>query len=206
MKSLYYRIRYGRPVVLVSGLPRSGTSMLMQMLESGGMPIVTDKIRSPDEDNPKGYHELERVKELDKTADKSWLKSHRGQVIKTISFLLQDLPSDLNYKVLFVRRNLDEVLRSQNKMLERNGTASVGIPDEKMRQNYEFHLRKVYYWLGRRPNFQVLYLDYSAVVEDPRREAKRITAFLSRDLNVEAMASAVETGLYRNRRATASHA
>jgi hypothetical protein len=202
MKSFYYRIRYGRPVVLVSGLPRSGTSMLMQMLQSGGMPIVTDQIRTPDDDNPKGYHELERVKELDKTADKNWLKSYRGQVIKTISFLLQDLPLDLNYQVLFMRRNLDEVLRSQNKMLERSGTTGAGTSDEKMRQNYEFHLRKVYYWLGHRPNFQVLYLDYSAVVEDPRREAKRITAFLSRNLNVEAMASAVESGLYRNRHAT----
>jgi len=100
MKSIYYRIRYGRPVVLVSGLPRSGTSMLMQMLEKGGMPIVTDKIRTPDEDNPKGYHEFERIKELDKTSDKSWLKNYRGQVIKTISFLLQDLPLDLNYQVI----------------------------------------------------------------------------------------------------------
>src|SRR5258706_1616236 len=136
MKSLYYRLRYGRPVVLASGLPRSGTSMLMQMLEKGGMPIVTDKVRTPDEDNPKGYHELERIKELDKTSDKRWIKNHRGQVIKTISFLLQDLPLDLNYQVLFMRRNIEEVLRSQNKMLERNGAMDTVIPDEKMRQNY----------------------------------------------------------------------
>ena len=199
MKSLYYRLRYGRPIVLVSGLPRSGTSMLMQMLELGGMPIVTDKIRAPDEDNPKGYHELERVKELDKTADKTWLKDYRGQVIKTISFLLQDLPLDLNYQVLFMRRNLDEVLRSQNKMLQRKGTPGAGIPDDKMRQNYELHLRKVDYWLSHTPNFRVLYLEYSAVVEDPRREARRITAFLGRDLDMEAMARAVESSLYRNR-------
>src|SRR5438132_708230 len=145
MKSIYYRIRYGQPVVLVSGLPRSGTSMLMQMLQMGGMPVVTDKIRTPDEDNPKGYHELERAKELDKTSDKSWLKSHRGQAIKIISFLLQDLPLDLNYQVLFMRRNLDEVLRSQNKMLERKGSIGTIVPDEKMRQNYELHLKKVYY-------------------------------------------------------------
>src|SRR2546425_8846456 len=182
MKSLYYRLRYGRPIVLVSGLPRSGTSMLMQMLELGGMPIVTDKIRTPDEDNPKGYHELERVKELDKTADKTWLKDYRGQVIKLISFLLQDLPLDLNYQVLFMRRNLDEVLRSQNKMLERKGATGMAIPDEKMRQNYELHLQKVYYRLSHIPNFRVLYLDYAAVVEDPRREARRITAFLGHDL------------------------
>src|SRR6266498_2236117 len=136
MRSLFYRVRYGRPIVLVSGLPRSGTSMLMQMLEKGGMPIVTDQVRTADEDNPKGYHELERIKELDKTADKSWLKQYRGQVIKTISFLLQDLPLDLNYQVLFMRRNLEEVLRSQNKMLERNGAVDRAVPDQKMRLNY----------------------------------------------------------------------
>ncbi len=206
MKSLYYRIRFGRPIVLVSGLPRSGTSMLMQMLDRGGMPIVTDKLRTPDEDNPRGYHELERVKELDKTTDKSWLKDHRGQVIKLISFLLQDLPLDLNYQVLFMRRNLDEVLRSQNKMLERKGATAITISDEKMRQNYEFHLKKVYYRLSHIPNFRALYLDYPAVVEDPRREAKRIAEFLGRNLDIEAMAGAVEASLYRNRQPAAAHA
>jgi hypothetical protein len=206
MKALYYRIRYGQPVVLVSGLPRSGTSMLMQMLEKGGMTTVTDKIRTPDEDNPNGYHELERVKELDKTTDKSWLKNHRGQVIKTISFLVPDLPLDLNYQVLFMRRSLDEVLRSQNKMLERRGETSTGAPDEKMRKNYELHLQKVYYRLNQTPNFRVLYLDYAAVVQDPRQEARRIAAFLGRDLDVDAMVNAVAPSLYRNRRASDVHA
>jgi len=178
----------------------------MQMLEHGGMPIVTDKIRAPDEDNPKGYHEFERIKEIDKTSDKSWLKNYRGQVIKTISFLLQDLPSDLNYEVLFMRRNLDEILRSQNKMLERGGAADKGASDEKMRQNYDLHLRKVYYRLDHTPNFRVLYLDYPAVVQDPRQEAKRIAAFLRRGLDVEAMASAVTPDLYRNRQPKSGHA
>src|SRR4029453_783525 len=163
MKSWYYRIRYGKPVILISGLPRSGTSMLMQMLEKGGLPIVTDKIRGPDEDNPKGYHEFERIKELDKTTDKSWLKNYRGQAIKTISFLLQALTLELNYQVLFMRRDIDEVLRSQNKMLERNGVVDALVPDEKMRRNYELHLKKVYYRLNRTPNFNVLYLDYPAI-------------------------------------------
>ena len=206
MKSWYHRLRFGQPVVLVSGLPRSGTSMLMQMLENGGMPIVSDGIRLPDEDNPKGYHEFERVKELDKTSDKSWLEQYRGQAIKTISFLLQDLPLNLNYQVLFMRRDIDEVLRSQNKMLERAGAVGTVVSDEKMRQNYELHLKKVYYWLDRTPNFQVLYLDYLAVVGDPLGEARRISVFLGRQLDVEAMAGAVEASLYRNRRSTACHA
>jgi hypothetical protein len=206
LKRLLYRIRYGRPLVLVSGLPRSGTSMLMQMLEKGGVPIVTDNIRVPDEDNPKGYHEFERIKEIDKSTDKGWLKQYRGQVIKTISFLLQDLPLDLNYKVIFMRRNIEEVLRSQNKMLKRSGVEDELVPDGKMRQNYEFHLKKVYYQLNRSPNFQVLYVDYTEVVKDPLHEAKRINVFLGGHLSVTAMASAVESSLYRNRQSNAQPA
>ena len=205
MKSLYYRVRYGQPLVIVSGLPRSGTSMLMQMLEKGGMPIVTDKIRTPDEDNPRGYHEFERIKEIDKTTDKSWLKNYRGQVIKTISFLLQYLPLDLNYRVVFMRRDIEEVLRSQNKMLERSGVKDPLVPDDKMRRNYEFHLKKVFYCLDHVPNFEVLYVDYPEVVANPLAEAKRISAFLGGRLDVEAMASAVDTGLYRNRQSKAVH-
>jgi len=180
--------------------------MLMQMLEKGGMPIVTDSVRTADEDNPRGYHEFERVKELDKTTDKTWSKQYRGKVIKLISFLLQDLPLDLNYQVLFMRRNLDEVLRSQNKMLERKGENSAAIPDDKMRQNYEFHLKKVYYRLSHIPNFRALYLDYPAVVQNPRGEALRIAEFLGRDLDIDAMAAAVESSLYRNRQPAATHA
>ena len=105
-----------------------------------------------------------------------------------------------------MRRNLDQVLRSQNKMLERRGETGGGSSDEKMRRNYEFHLKKVYYQMEHTPNFKVLYLDYAAVVENPRREAKRMNAFLGRRLNVEAMAGAVETALYRNRQPAAHHA
>jgi hypothetical protein len=205
MKSLFYRVRYGRPVVLVSGLPRSGTSMLMQMLEKGGMPIVTDRIRTADEDNPRGYHEFERIKEIDKGTDKSWLKNYRGQVIKTISFLLQYLPLDLNYQVVFMRRDIEEVLRSQNKMLARSEAKDPLVPDDKMRRNYEFHLKKVFYCLDHTPNFQALYVDYPEVVAHPLAEAKRINAFLGGRLDVEAMTLAVDTGLYRNRQSKADH-
>jgi len=205
VKSLYYRLRYGQPLVLVSGLPRSGTSMLMQMLEKGGMPIVTDKIRTPDEDNPRGYHEFERIKEIDKTTDKSWLKNYRGQVIKTISFLLQYLPLDLNYRVVFMRRDIEEVLRSQNKMLARSGAKDPLVPDDKMRRNYELHLKKVFYCLSHTPNFQALYVDYPEVVANALTEAKRINAFLGRRLDVAAMARAVDTGLYRNRQSNVGH-
>ena len=203
MKSLYYKLRYGKPIVLVSGLPRSGTSMLMQMLHEAGLPIVRDHFREADEDNPKGYHEFEKVKELDKSEEKGWLKKHRGEVIKIISFLLQDLPLNLNYKIIFMHRNLDEVLRSQNKMLERLGTKGPDVDDEKMKDNYKMHLRKVYYRLRHTRNFKALFVDYTNVIEDPLREAGRIRQFLGDyDLDLEKMASVVDPNLYRNRKDT----
>jgi hypothetical protein len=205
MKAILSRLLYGKPIIVVSGLPRSGTSMLMLMLKEAGLTIVSDHTRTADEDNPRGYHELERVKELDKTKEKSWLKHHRGEVIKIISFLLQDLPHNLNYKVIFMRRNLDEVLRSQNRMLERNGKSITGASDEKMRMNYDLHLRKVTYRLDRAPNVQVLYLDYPNVVANPRGAAERISEFLGGGLDVDKMAGAVDAGLYRNRHAKDVH-
>ena len=120
MKRLYRRIRYGEPVIIVSGLPRSGTSMAMQMLAAAGVSVVTDGVREAGEDNPKGYYEDERVKDLHKeTQDGAWVREARGKAIKIISFLLKDLPETNNYKVIFMRRDLSEVLASQQKMLDR---------------------------------------------------------------------------------------
>src|SRR5688572_29274329 len=96
------RWRYGQPIVVVSGLPRSGTSMAMKMLEAGGLVVVTDNVRTADDDNPRGYYEDERVKDLARDANRTWLRDARGKAIKIISFLLKDLPPDNNYKVLFM--------------------------------------------------------------------------------------------------------
>src|SRR6185295_15833711 len=104
VQRLLRRFRYGKPIVVVSGLPRSGTSMAMKMLEAGGLPVVTDGRRSADEDNPRGYYEDERVKDLYREGDKTWVRESRGKAIKVISFLLKSLPPDNNYKVLFMHR------------------------------------------------------------------------------------------------------
>lgn len=198
LRQFFRRLRFGEPIVVVSGLPRSGTSMAMKMLEAGGLLTVVDDLRTADEDNPKGYYEDERVKDLGQMADKSWLRGARGKVIKVISYLLKDLPPTHNYQVIFLRRDLREVLASQTKMLERRGERNE-TSDERMLELYEDHLWKVGRLLKRSPHLESLDVPYKAVLDDPRAEAERIAAFLGRPLDVAKMASVVDESLYRNR-------
>ena len=203
LRRLYRRLRYGDPIVVVSGLPRSGTSMLMKMLEAGGLPILTDGLRAADEDNPKGYFEVERVKGLAQESDKRWLAEARGKGIKVISYLLKSLPPDLNYRVVFIRRDIEEVLASQRKMLARRGEVE-DTPPERMRALFEDDLWRAGYQLKRRPEFETIELHYSAVLARPLEEARRLAAFLGGGLDAEAMAAAVDPQLYRNRASRAA--
>ncbi|PWB74416.1 MAG: sulfotransferase family protein [Holophagae bacterium] len=198
MGKLVRRIKSGEPIVVVSGLPRSGTSMTMKMLEAGGMQPVTDAIRSADEDNPRGYFEDERVKDLGHMEDRSWLRAARGKVIKVVSSLLQYLPDDNFYKVIFMRRNLHEVLASQAKMLDRRGEAAQ-TSDEELIKMFESHLEKVEFQLRFRPWFDALYVDHRSVLSDPAGAARRINDFLGGKLDERRMAEAVDPNLYRNR-------
>jgi hypothetical protein len=199
MRKLYRRLRYGEPVIIVSGLPRSGTSMAMQMLSASGVEVVTDGVREAGEDNPRGYFEDERVKELHKKGiDRGWLRDARGKAIKIISFLLKDLPDTNNYKVIFMKRSLSEVLASQRKMLERRQqTDDTG--DEKMLELWKDHLFRVDYLLKHSDRFECLEVVYSDVIADPLREARRIRDFLGLPLSAETMAASVDETLYRNR-------
>lgn len=199
IQKLYRRLRYGQPIVLVSGLPRSGTSMAMKMLEAGGLKTVQDGIRTADEDNPKGYYEDERVKDLHTDVDKQWLYDSRGKVVKIISFLLTHLPDDLNYKVIFMRRDFEEVLASQAKMLERRGETS-DTSDEQMTEIYKDHLWKVNRLLKRKPSFETLEVQYKEALAKPLEQTKRIAEFLGGDLDPQVMASVVDKSLYRNRK------
>ena len=198
VRRFYRRLRYGRPIVVVSGLPRSGTSMVMKMLEAGGLPILTDGLRTADEDNPKGYYEVERVKDLAREADKGWLVDARGKGIKVISYLLKSLPGHFNYRVVFIRRDIEEVLASQRKMLARRGETEE-TPPERMRALFDDDLWRAGYQLKRRPEFETIELQYSAVLARPLDEARRLAAFLGGGLDAEAMAAAVDPQLYRNR-------
>ena len=190
--------RYGEPIIVVSGVPRSGTSMTMKMLEAGGISLLTDKVRLPDEDNPKGYFELESVKSLGEQDDKSWLAEARGKAIKIISHLLRELPDHHAYKVIFMNRSIQEVIRSQNKMLIRRGEELSG-DDQNVNALFEQHLRLIQAWLRKQQNFSVLDLHYSEVINDPLRGAAQIAGFLKTDLDQQRMAAVVDPGLYRNR-------
>lgn len=186
-------------VVLVSGLPRSGTSMMMKMLQAGGIPPLTDALREADRDNPKGYFEFERVKQLDK-GDTAWLPQAEGKAVKVISALLEHLPPEYDYKVIFIERHMPEILASQRKMLVHRGEDAEGMDDERMAELFGKHVAKVKSWLDQQPNFAVLYVHYSDVLADPEAQALRVCHFLASKLNHEAMAEVVDSGLYRNRR------
>lgn len=196
--NIFRRMLYGKPVIVVSGLPRSGTSMAMRMLQAGGLKTVEDGQRTADVDNPKGYFEDERVMNLARDSDKSWLKNARGKAIKVISYLLKELPASNNYKVILMDRHIAEVLASQAKMLERRGEGNP-VDDEKMAENYESLVWRVNYFLKRAPHVDTLRLHYTKVVEDPEAAARQIAAFLGGSMDVERMAEAVDPSLYRNR-------
>lgn len=194
---LWRRLRYGRPIVVVSGLPRSGTSMAMKMLEAGGMQITTDGEREADVDNPRGYYEDERVKDLARSDDKAWLRASRGRAVKVISFLLKDLPPDLNYTVILMRRDLNEVLASQRKMLDRRGETD-DTPDERMLELWRDQMWRVNYLLRHAPQFDWVEIDYREALRDPKEAATRIAGLVD-GLDQQAMAGVVDPTLYRNR-------
>jgi hypothetical protein len=190
-----------KPIVIVSGLPRSGTSMMMRMLDEGGLEPMTDNFRTADEDNPKGYYEVELVKSLKKQDDKSWLDDAEGKVIKVISSLLKDLPSVYRYDVIFMNRSLDEVLASQKKMVVRRGDSKVSTEseDQQLRQLYEQHLRSIKPWIAKQGNFRMVEISYNDVMRDPAGQALRVKDFLGLPLDVAKMSKAVDEQLYRNR-------
>ncbi len=184
-------------IIVVSGLPRSGTSMMMKMLEAGGVEPLTDQIRKADEDNPGGYYEFERVKQIEH--DKTWLEQARGRAVKMISALLRHLPPEYKYKVIFMQRDIAEVLASQEKMLIRRGEPADKVDDQKMAAIFRRHLAQVKAWLDKQPNLEVLYLDYGQTVQKPLAQAQTVTDFLGGSLDASAMAAAVDSSLYRQR-------
>ncbi|MFH1602228.1 MAG: sulfotransferase domain-containing protein [Candidatus Shapirobacteria bacterium] len=184
-------------IVVVSGLPRSGTSLMMAMLKAGGLPVLTDKIRKADEDNPQGYWELEKVKELKK--DHSWLPLAEKKAVKMVSVFLELLPDDYHYQVIFMGREMTEILASQKQMLVRRGEKSE-TSDKQMAAAFQKHLAQIKAWLKKQPNFTVLYLNYNQIVKNPSLAAKKINHFLNQNLDIDKMKTVVNPKLYRQRK------
>lgn len=185
------------PIIVVSGLPRCGTSMMMQMLEAGGIQIVTDNTRKADEDNPRGYYEFEKVKEVKNNED--WLDECHGKAFKMVSALLFYLPKDKKYKVIFMKRKMKETLASQKVMLERQGIKDNSVSDEEMAEKFNKHLQKTEEYLKRQRNIEVIFINYNEVTQTPRNNAMRVNRFLGNWLDIDKMVSVVDNSLYRQR-------
>ncbi|MEZ6061950.1 MAG: sulfotransferase family protein [Planctomycetaceae bacterium] len=189
-----------KEIIVVSGLPRSGTSLMMQMLALGGIEPLTDEIRTADTDNPKGYFEFERVKKI--REDKQWLPDARGKAVKMISQLLYDLPATECYRIIFMRRDIDEIIVSQEKMLQRRGQP---VPErDAMKSAFARHLDKLLQWIPAQPFMSLLEVSYHDLLNARNDAVRPIAAFLPLPLNIDKSLSAIDTSLYRNREAASS--
>jgi broad-specificity NMP kinase len=186
-------------ITIVSGLPRSGTSMMMKMLEAGGLPPLTDNLRTADEDNPKGYYEFERVKQLPK-GDAAWLPDAQGKVVKVIAALLPHLPGDYRYRVIFMQRAMPEILASQRQMLIRRGEDPDKIGDDVLAKLFDKHLRQVNDWISRQRNVERLDVNYNEMLKNPQPFIERVNAFLGGQLDTAKMAQVVDPNLHRQRK------
>lgn len=186
-------------ITVVSGLPRSGTSMMMSALEAGGMPLLVDGIREANGNNPKGYFEYQPVKKLPK-GSVDWLDTARGKAVKIISALLGYLPMGFQYRIIFMERDIGEILASQKRMLSRNGVVEEKpASDEDMQKSYQAHLKQVKSYLAENDWLYVLYVSYNQVLQDPEVEFERVAQFLDNIVDPSAMSSVVDPELYRER-------
>jgi hypothetical protein len=185
------------PLVVVSGLPRSGTSMMMQMLAAGGLEVFTDGSRPADADNPRGYLEHDAVRRT--PSDPSWIAAARGRVVKVVLPLLRHLPPGVACRVLMMQRPLVEVLASQARMLARRDRLSETGEDAALARDFAAELERFDDWVAGRAGVETLYVDYGATLADPVGTAARVDAFLGGGLDRAAMAAAVEPDLRRVR-------
>ncbi|WP_428305110.1 sulfotransferase domain-containing protein [Lacipirellula sp.] len=184
-------------LTIVSGLPRSGTSMMMRMLEHGGLEVMTDEIRTADDDNPNGYYEFEAVKKT--SEDASWLEGANGKAVKMVYRLLYDLPADRSYRVLFMRRELDEILASQQVMLNRH-SAGDAVSPEMMAKLFRSEIERFYDWAAKQQHLELIDVNYNQMLANPAAEIGRVNEFLGGVLDAAAMQGVVDASLYRNRK------
>lgn len=182
-------------ITVVSGLPRSGTSLMMQILHAGGMRVLTDALRPPDESNPLGYFELQAVKQT--RNDSTWTNLADGCAVKVIYRLLRDLPPIHKYQVLFMRRDLDEVVLSQYVMLNRSTTSA--LDRQRLVGIFRRELLEVDDWLKSATHMRVLNISHDALIARPQSIIPDLCMFLGKPLDQAAMIAAIKPSLYRNR-------
>jgi hypothetical protein len=184
-------------LTIVSGLPRSGTSMMMSILRAGGIPVMIDEVRKADEDNPRGYFELEAVKRTKQ--DASWLTASHGKAVKMVYRLLRELPDQYRYRVVFMQRDLGEIHASQEAMLERLDKKSQSMQRAEFERIFAGELKRILSWTDSKANFETLEVSYAETVASPRPQTEAISTFLGGGLDIDAMQAAVEPTLYRKR-------
>jgi len=185
-------------IIIVSGLPRSGTSLMMSMLGAGGIELLTDGERTADADNPTGYFEYERVKHLE-SGDDGWLEDAMGKAVKVVSALIENLPPKYHYDVVFMHRRIAEIVASQNRMLARRGQPTGAADQAHIAELMEKHARRVRAWLSDQPNMRALDIDYNGLLDNPLPQISEVNGFLGKTLNQQRMVDAIQPDLYRNR-------
>ena len=183
-------------ITIVTGIPRSGTSLIMQMLQKGGMEILTDNVREADESNPKGYFEYEKVKSLQ--TDSSWLLDGDGKAVKIIAQLLKYLLLQFEYKVIFIERNMEEILLSQQKMLKKMGQKTQS-QNTILSNIFKKQIEDSKTWLETKTNISTLYIKHTDSIFHAQETANQINEFLGLNLNEKEMTRAVDKTLYRQR-------
>jgi hypothetical protein len=183
---------------IVSGLERSGTSMMMQILNAGELPVAFDSSRQSDENNPKGYYELEGGKIINKLMNGSFsFNEHKGKFVKITAYGLKYLPPG-NYKIIYMERNIEEILDSMEKM--------AGIKDENRPETRKSFLKlnqMIKNFISNRDDVKVLYVNYNEMISNPEHSIRRIVSFLNlSDANLDKMTQSIDKKLYRQRRTT----
>lgn len=184
-------------ITVVSGLPRSGTSMMMQMLYAGGMPVLTDGLRSADEDNPRGYWEFEAVKKP--ASAQEWMPGALGKAVKVVHVLLPLLPSGFEYRVILMQRDAREVVASQKAMLQRTGKTGANLSEDRLCEIFTLQMERTAAWLGANASCRVLEISHRACLENAPSIAMSVNQFLGGELDESCMARAVDSALYRQR-------
>ena len=184
-------------ITVVSGLPRSGTSLMMQMLEKGGMAVLTDEIRKADESNQRGYYEYDKVKSLGK--DPSWIGEADGKAVKIIAQLLFFLSRNFDYRILFMERHMEEIVESQSSMLRNLGRTGANLDSDILIQTFQKQMDQAKAIMTWAPNIEWMSVSYNELVRDPKPVAEQVNAFLGNSLSIPDMVSVVDEALYRTR-------